>query len=154
MAFQRVPVQIANVLEHPPDVIRTLSNKERGAEWKPPTIEAYIEAVDKCIDSATTFLDHARVFVEAKRAYELLRKEIELGRVREEINALKLVIPLLEEPAVACQTERLSSDSDVSTSRTEPAMAQCAEFEGGRNSASQCQNHTQLGTNVTKGLAE
>ena len=83
---------------------------------EPPTMEAYIEAANKCIDSATTFLDHARLFVEAKRAYELWQKEIELGRVRKEISALKLVIPLLAEPAVACQTKPLSSDRYVSNS--------------------------------------
>ena len=106
MAFQPVPVhrrslrkQIANVLEHPFDVVRTLWNKDGCAEREPPTMEAYTEAANKCIDSATTFLDHARLFVEAKRAYELWQKEIDLGRVRKEISALKLVISLLEEPA-------------------------------------------------------
>jgi len=75
-------------------------------------MEAYTEAANKCIDSATTFLDYARLFVEAKRAYELWQKEIELSRVRKEISALKLVIPLLAEPAAACQTESLSCDSN------------------------------------------
>ena len=119
MAFQPVPVhrrslrkQIANVLEHPLDVVRTLWNKDSCAGREPPTMEAYTEAANKCIDSATTFLDYARLFVEAKRAYELWQKEIELSRVRKEISALKLVIPLLAEPAAACQTESLSSDSN------------------------------------------
>jgi hypothetical protein len=137
MAFQPVPVhrrslrkQIANVLGHPLDVVTTLRNKANCAGREPPTMEAYTEAANKCIDSATTFLDYARLFVEAKRAYELWQKEIELGRVRKEISALKLVIPLLAEPAVACQTESLSSDSYVSTSGNEPAVAQYADFGG------------------------
>ena len=137
MAFQPVPVhrrslrkQIANVLEHPLDVVRTLWNKDSCAGREPPTMEAYTEAANKCIASATTFLDYARLFVEAKRAYELWQKEIELSRVRKEISALKLVIPLLAEPAVGCQTEALSSESCVSTSCNEPAVAQCADFGG------------------------
>jgi hypothetical protein len=92
-------------------------------------MEAYTEAANKCIASATTFLDYARLFVEAKRAYELWQKETELNRVRKEISALKLVIPLLAEPAVACQTESVSSDN-VSTSCNEPAVAQCTDFGG------------------------
>ena len=107
-----------------------VENKDVCAERETPTMEAYTEAANKCIDSATAFLDYARLFVEAKRAYELWQKEIELGRVRKEISALKLVISLLEEPAVACQTEPLSSDSYVRTSCTEPVIAQCADFEG------------------------
>lgn len=112
MAFQPVPVhrrslrkQIANVLEHPLDVVKTLWNEDSCAGREPPTREAYTDAANKCIDSATTFLDYARLFVEAKRAYDLWQKEIELDRVRKEISALKLVIPLLVESAVACQTE-------------------------------------------------
>lgn len=137
MAFQPVPVhrrslrkQIANVLEHPLDVVKTLWNEDSCAGREPPTREAYTDAANKCIDSATTFLDYARLFVEAKRAYDLWQKEIELDRVRKEISALKLVIPLLVESAVACQTEPLSSDSHVSISCTEPAIARCAEFGG------------------------
>jgi hypothetical protein len=135
MAFQPVPVprrslrKHANVLEHPLEVVRTLCNKDGCAE-REPTMEAYTEAANKCIDSATTFLDHARHFVEAKRAYELWQKESDLGRVRKEISALKLVISLLEEPAVACQTEPLSSDSYVAPSCTEPVIPQCADFAG------------------------
>jgi hypothetical protein len=120
MAFQPVPVhrrslwkQIANVLEHPLDVVKTLWNKDSCAGGVVPTMEVYTEAANKCIDSATTFLDYARLFVEAKRAYDLCQKEIELGRIRKEISALKLIIPLLVEPAVACQIESTSIDAVV-----------------------------------------
>jgi hypothetical protein len=50
---------------------------------------------------------------EARRAYQLWQKEIELVRLHREIEALKLVIPLLTEERVACQIEYVTSDSDV-----------------------------------------
>jgi hypothetical protein len=68
-------------------------------------METYTEAASKFIKSATAFMAQVRLFAEAKRAYELWQKEIELVRVRKEIDALKLVIPLLVEQEAACQIE-------------------------------------------------
>jgi hypothetical protein len=134
MAFQPMPVsrrslrkQIAHVLEHPLGMVKKFWKKEGGTGTQPPAMEAYTEAANKCINSATAFMKHARLFVEAKRAYDLWQKEIELGRVRKEIDALKLVIPLLVEPAAACQIEYVSVGSYVSMPCGKPAVAQCAE---------------------------
>jgi hypothetical protein len=68
-------------------------------------MEAYTEAANTCI---------ARLFAEAKRAYQLWPKEIELIRLRKEIEALKLVIPLLVEPAATSQIEHVFGSSYVS----------------------------------------
>jgi hypothetical protein len=85
-------------------------------------METYAEAANKCVNSATAFMEHARLFAEAKRAYELYQKEIELVRVRKEIDALKLVIPLLVEDAAACQIEYVSCGSSVSIPCGKPPL--------------------------------
>src|ERR1700687_3540041 len=134
MAFQPVPVsrrslrkQIAHVLENPLRMVKRLWEKEGGTGTQPPNMEAYTEAANKCIPSATTFMEHARLFAEAKRVYELWQKEIELVRVRKEVDALKLVIPLLVEPAAACQIEHVFGGSSVSIPCGKPVVAQCAD---------------------------
>ena len=66
-------------------------------------MEGYGEAANNCIILATAFIENARVYVEAQWEYKLWQKEIELVRVRKEIEALKLVIPLLVEQAPARQ---------------------------------------------------
>ena len=65
----------------------------------------YGEAANNCIILATAFMENALVYVEAQREYKLWQKEIELVRVRKEIEALKLVIPLLVEQAPACEID-------------------------------------------------
>jgi hypothetical protein len=112
MAFKPMPVshrplwrQIAYLLQDPLGTVKKFWKREDGTEPQPPTMETYAEAANKCVNSATAFMEHARLFAEAKRAYELCQKEIELVRVRKEIDALKLVIPLLVEDAAACQIE-------------------------------------------------
>jgi hypothetical protein len=90
-------------------------------------METYVEAANQCVNSAAAFMEHARLFAEAKRAYELYQKEIELVRVRKEIDALKLVIPLLVEDAAACQIEYVSCGSSVSIPCGKPPVAQCAD---------------------------
>src|ERR1700730_13240488 len=135
MASQPVPVslrslrqQIAHVLEHPLRMVKKLWKKKGGTGTQPPPMEAYTEAVNKCVTSATTFMEHARLFAETKRVYELWQKEIELVRVRKEIGALKLVIPLLVEPATACQVEHVFGGSYASIPcGSEPVVAQCAD---------------------------
>jgi hypothetical protein len=115
MAFQPVPVpcrpvrkRIAHVLERPLRMVKKLWKKESGTGTEPPTMEAYTEAANKCITSATAFIERARLFAEAKRVYDLWQKEIELVRVGKEIDALKLVIPLLVEPADASKLSTYS----------------------------------------------
>lgn len=133
MAFQPVPVsrrfgtQIAHAFEHPLGLIKRLWKKEGGAGTQPPTMEAYTEAANKCLSSATAFLEHARLFLEAKRAYDLWQREIEIARVRKEIDALKLVIPLLVDEATDCQFECITDGSYVSIPCGKPAVAQCSE---------------------------
>jgi hypothetical protein len=112
MAFKPMPAshrslwrQIAYLLQDPRGTVKKFWKREDGTEPQPPTMETYAEAANKCVNSATAFMEHARLFAEAKRAYELCQKEIELVRVRKEIDALKLVIPLLVEDAAACQIE-------------------------------------------------
>jgi len=106
-------MQIAHGLDSPLGMIKRLLKKEDGLRAPPPTMETYTEAVNKCIKSATTFMEHAHAFDEAKRGYELSQKEIQLIRVRKEIDALKLVLPLLVEEEDACQIEdTLSSGLD------------------------------------------
>ena len=115
MAFQPMLVfrrsvrkQIAHVLEHPLGMVKKLWKKQGRTATQPPTMEAYTEATNTCIASATAFIEHARLFAEAKRAYELWQKEIELIRLGKEIEALKLVIPLLVEPAASRAASRCS----------------------------------------------
>lgn len=86
-------------------MVKMLWKKEDRLGTQPPTMENYTEAASKFIKSATALMKHARVFAEAKWAFELWQKEIELVRVRKEIDALKLVIPLLVEHAAACPIE-------------------------------------------------
>jgi hypothetical protein len=132
MALQPMPFsrrslqkQIALVLENPLGMVRGLWKKEDGLGTQPPTMETYFEAVNKFTKSATAFMEHVRLLAEARRAYQLWQKEIELIRLHKEIEALKLVIPLLTEERVACQIEYVSSDSDVGTPCDK--MAECAE---------------------------
>ncbi len=134
MAFKPMPVshrslwrQIAYLLQDPLGTVKKFWKREDGTEPQPPTMETYAEAVNKCVNSATAFMEHARLFAEAKRAYELCQKEIELVRVRKEIDALKLVIPLLVEDAAACQIEYVSCGSSVSIPCGKPPVAQCAD---------------------------
>lgn len=133
MAFKPMPVshrslwrQIAYLLQDPLGTVK-FWKREGGTEPQPPTMETYAEAANKCVNSATAFMEHARLFAEAKRAYELCQKEIELVRVRKEIDALKLVIPLLVEDAAACQIEYVSCGSSVSIPCGKPPVAQCAD---------------------------
>jgi hypothetical protein len=133
MAFQPVPVsrrslgtQIAHAFEHPLGLIKKLWKKEGGTGTQPPTMEAYTEAANKCIGSATAFLEHARLFIEAKRAHDLWQKETEILRLRKEIDALKLVIPLLVDQATDCQIECVTDGSYISIPCGKPAVAHCA----------------------------
>ena len=105
LSCRSLPMQIAHGLDSPLGMIKRLLKKEDGLRAPPPTMETYTEAVNKCIKSATTFMEHAHAFAEAKRGYKLWQKEIELIRVRKEIDALKLVLPLLVEEEDACQIE-------------------------------------------------
>ena len=134
MAFKPMPVshrslwrQIAYLLEDPLGTVEKCWKREDGTEPQPPTMETYAEAASKCVNSATAFMEHARLFAEAKRVYELWQKEIELVRVRKEVDALKLVIPLLVEPAAACQIEHVFGGSSVSIPCGKPVVAQCAD---------------------------
>jgi hypothetical protein len=132
MAFQPLPVsrlrkQFAHVLERPIGMVKKLWKKEGGTGTQPPTMEAYTQAANKCISSATVFMERAGLFAEAKRGYELWQKEIELVRVRKEVIALKLVIPLLVEQASVCQIEYVSGGSYVSIPCSKPALAHCAD---------------------------
>jgi hypothetical protein len=95
--------QITLALEHPLWTVKKLWKKKDGLRTQPPTLAMYTEAVDKCIAIATAFMEHASVYAEAKREHELWQKEIELVRARKEVDALKLVIPLLVEQAGDCQ---------------------------------------------------
>jgi len=133
MAFQPIPVfrrsvrkQIAYVLKHPLGMVKKLWKEEGCTATQAPTMEAYTEAANTCIASATDFIEHARLFAEAKRAYELWQKESEVIQVRKEIEALKLVIPLLVE-TTDCQIEHVFGGSDVSIPSGNPVVAQCAE---------------------------
>jgi hypothetical protein len=89
-------------------MVKKLWKKKDGLGTRPPTLATYTEAVDKCIAFATTFMEHARVYVEAKRELELWQKEIELVRVRKEVDALRVVIPLLVEQAADSQIEYMT----------------------------------------------
>jgi hypothetical protein len=133
MAFEPMPLfrrslreQIAHVLEYPLGKVKKFWRKDVPGT-QPPTMETYTEAANQCINSATAFMEHARLFAEAKRAYELLQKEIELLRLRKEISALKLVIPLLVEQIAACQIEYVSGGSNVSIPCERPSVGNCAD---------------------------
>ena len=91
-------------------MVKKLWEKRDGLGTQPPTLATYTEAVDKCIAFAAAFMEHARVYVEAKRELELWKKEIELVRMRKEVEALKVVIPLLVENAADCQIEYVTLD--------------------------------------------
>jgi hypothetical protein len=97
--------QIADFLERPIGMVKKCWKEEDGRRTQPPSMEGYGEAANNCIILATAFMENARVYVEAQREYELWQKEIELARVRKEIEALKLVIPLLVEQVPACEID-------------------------------------------------
>lgn len=112
MAFQPMPVpsrflrnQIALLLEHPIGMVKKSRKADDECTTQPPSMEGYGEAANNCIILATAFMENALVYVEAQREYKLWQKEIELVRVRKEIEALKLVIPLLVEQAPACEID-------------------------------------------------
>jgi hypothetical protein len=75
------------------------------------TMATYTEAVNKFTRCAAAFFDHERLLAEA----QIRQKEIEAVRLRKEIAALRLVIPLLIEEmnTNACQIEYSSGDADV-----------------------------------------
>jgi hypothetical protein len=134
MAFQPMPLsrrslqkQIALVLENPLGMVSGLWKKKDGLGTQPPTMETYTEAVNKFTKSATAFMEQVRLFVEARRAYQLWQKELELVRLHKEIEALKLVIPLLIEERVACQIEYGSSGKADAMPCGKPAVARCSD---------------------------
>jgi len=110
MASQPMPVpgpslqkQTALVLEHPNRMVKKFLKADDECTTRPPSMEGYGEAASNCIILATAFIENARVYVEAQWEYKLWQKEIELVRIRKEIEALILVIPLLVEQAPARQ---------------------------------------------------
>ena len=72
------------------------------------TMATYNEAANKFTQSALAFMEYERALTQARRESELQQKEIEVARLRKEIGALKLVIPLLLEELGLCQIEYVS----------------------------------------------
>jgi len=126
--FRRfLPKHIALVLENSLGMVKKLWKKQDGQGTQSPTLETYTEAANRCIKSATAFMEHARLLAEAWRVYQLWQKEIELVRLHKEIEALKLVTPLLIEERVACQIEYGSSGKADAMPCGKPAIARCLD---------------------------
>lgn len=134
MAFRPMPLshrslrkQIAGALENPVGVVRRLWKKDDALATMSATMATYHEAVDKFTRFATAFMEHERVLTQTRRQSQLREKEIELARLRKEIGALKLVIPLLFEELGACQIEYVSGGNADSVPCGRVAVAECAD---------------------------
>ena len=134
MAFRQMPLsrrslrkQIAVALESPASVIKRLWKKDDVPPDMSATMAIYNEAVDKFTQSALAFMEYERALTKARRQSELLQKEIEIARLRKEIGALKLVIPLLVEELGMCQIEYVSGGKSCTVPCGREAVAECTD---------------------------
>jgi hypothetical protein len=115
-------------------MVRQLWEKQDHQGTQSPTLETYREAANRFITSATAFMEQARRLAEAQRrlakardAYRLRQKELKLVRIRKEIDALKIAIPLLIEQIDTCQIEYASSDRVNGMACGRTALAVCSD---------------------------
>jgi hypothetical protein len=134
MAFRPMPLsrrslrkQTAVALENPAGVIKRLWKKDDAPPTMSATMAIYNEAVNKFTQSALAFMEYERVLTQARRESELLQKEIEIARLRKEIGALRLVIPLLAEDLGMCQIEYVSGGKSNTVPCGRAAVAECAD---------------------------
>jgi len=95
-------------------------------EARPLTVEAYTDAANKCIRLATALIEYSHWLANARRNYELQQKQNDLARVRQEVDALRLVVPLLLE-STSCQIEHISRHSDIGSTCGKRAVAECVD---------------------------
>jgi hypothetical protein len=119
--------QIAGALENPVGVVKGLWKKDDAFATMSATMATYNEAANKFTQSAIAFMEYERVLTQARRESQLRQKEIELARLRKEIGALKLVIPLLVEELGLCQIEYVSGGKANTVPCGRVAVAECAD---------------------------
>ena len=133
MAFRMPPPrrslrkQIAVALENPVGMVKRLWKKDDALATMSATMATYNEAANKFTQSAIAFMEYERVLTQARRESELQQKEIEVARLRKEIGALKLVIPLLVEELGLCQIEYVSGGKSNTVPCGRAAVAECAD---------------------------
>ena len=105
--------QIAGALENPVGVVKGLWKKDDAFATMSATMATYNEAANKFTQSAIAFIEYERVLTQA--------------RLRKEIGALKLVIPLLVEELGLCQIEYVSGGKANTVPCGRVAVAECAD---------------------------
>jgi hypothetical protein len=119
--------QIVGALENPVGVVKRLWKRDDALATMSATMATYNEAANKFTQSAVAFIEYERVITHARRESELRQKEIEVARLRKEIGALKLVIPLLVEELGLCQIEYVSGGKSNTVPCSRAAVAECAD---------------------------
>ncbi len=133
VAFQPMPEsrslrrQLEHALENPLRIVKGLWTKQVDPNPPPITMAAYTEAADKFTTAAAEIMEHAHRLAEARNAYQRWQKETELVRLRKEVAALRLVIPLLVDERDTCQIEYGSSGKADGMPCRKAALARCAD---------------------------